>query len=84
MRKFFREMGVRVKEKAISFKSACATALAVTMATPLIASAQSAADLGAAAQSQLSGAEGIILGILVTLVGIVFLFVLYKLIKKAN
>jgi putative effector of murein hydrolase len=64
-----------------------ATAMAITMATApgmALAAGGAGSDLGTAASTQLDGAQTIILGLLVTLVGIVFLFVIYSLIKKAK
>jgi hypothetical protein len=58
-------------------------AVAGTALVPVVAFAQST-DLGTEAASQLTGATTTVKGLLITLVGIVFLFVVYGLIKRAK
>lgn len=61
------------------FAAVCALAMALSP----MAYAQST-DLIGAATSEISGAKSGINGLLVILIGIVFLFVLYSLIKKSK
>ena len=85
MKKAMTGFRANVACKASRIKALLGTAMVMAMASvPGLALAQSASELGTAASAELSGAQTIILGLLVTLVGIVFLFVVYKLIKKAN
>lgn len=73
-------------QKVVSFvrrNAAKVTAGAGAMVASGMAMAQDA-DLAATATSALNGAKSGINGILVILVGVVFLYVLYKLIKKAS
>ena len=68
-----------------SAKAVLGTAALVAMSTaPGLALATPAGDLGDEAASQLSGASTIVKGLLITLIGIVFLFVVYKLITRAK
>ena len=64
-----------------------ATGTALALATPVgsaLASGSVASSIGASAQTELTAAQGIIIGMLTTLVLIAIGFVVYRLIKKAS
>ncbi|HBK46579.1 MAG TPA: hypothetical protein DDZ67_09135 [Xanthomonadaceae bacterium] len=85
MQKFIRNTTSAVGAFASRARNLIGVGAAVALASPPVAFAQSvASEIGGSAQTELTGAQTIIIGLLTTLVLIAIGFVVYSLIKKAR